>query len=494
MATVRKIVTLSFLLLLLSLPVYALPAFPGAEGMGASSVGGRGGTVYLVTNLNDSGTGSFRAACTASGPRIVVFKVSGQIHLLSDLVIYNPYLTIAGQTSPGGICISGGMFQITTHDVVITHMRFRRGSDVCTANGNCDNYGDTVRIMSDSSHDVYNVILDHCSIAWGCDETLDIGPYGGSVYDVTVSWSIIAQGLDDPAPESNHGYGFNVHGKYGATTHTRVSSHHNYVAHFRDRLPYVTYNAFVDWRNNVVYNWQGRLSQQVQQLNGYTTRANFISNYSKTGPLTGSVTCGSTCGGIFYCGTAGNCLASASEAAQQLYTSGNAGCGGNDAYTGWSSGATFLSNISTGFYRSSPHATTDIPVTTTTMTLDYAKTILASVGATKPSRDSIDVGFVADFTNGTGSTLADKKYSTYPTGWATYSTPTAPTDSDSDGMADSWEISTFGNLTKTAVEDTDGDGYTNIEEYLHYLGGYTSGTVIDSTPPSSPNGITIQLQ
>jgi len=350
--------------------------------------------------------------------------------------------------------------------------------------------------MSDSSHDAYNVVLDHCSISWGCDETLDIGPYGGNTYDVTVSWCIVAQGLDDPAPESNHGYGFNVHDKYGAgTIHTRVSSHHNYVCNFRDRLPYITYNAFVDWRNNVVYNWQGRLSQQLQQISGYTTRANFISNYAKTGPLLGSLTCGTNVGGIFYCGTAGNCLASASEANGQLYTSGNAGCGGDDAYTGWSTGATFLSNISSGFYRSTPHTTTDIAVTTTTMSLTYANEILAGAGATKPSRDSTDVGFVADFTNGTGSTLGDILYASYPTGWPTYSSQTAPTDSDSDGMADSWEVSTFGSISATASGDADSDGYTNIEEYLHYLGGYSSGdtstTTPDTTAPAKPSGVTV---
>src|SRR5690554_3825332 len=110
------------------LPQATIPAFPGAEGGGAFSFGGRGGKVITVTNLNDSGPGSFREACEQGGARIVVFNVSGIIKLESPLIVRAPYITIAGQTAPGdGICIAGESFWINTHDVVIRHTRFRRG-------------------------------------------------------------------------------------------------------------------------------------------------------------------------------------------------------------------------------------------------------------------------------------------------------------------------------------------------------------------------------
>lgn len=496
MKCIKRVMPLTFILLLLSLTAYALPAFPGAEGMGASSVGGRGGTVYLVTNLNDSGTGSFRAAVEATGKRIVIFRVSGHIRLATTLFVTHPYITIAGQTSPGGIDVSGGMFCVSTHDVVVTHMRFRMGSDVCdgiaSGVGNCETYGDSVRVMGTASsgdNEAYNVVFDHCSMSWGNDETLDIGGYLGNTRDVTISWCMIAQGLDDPAPESNHAYGIGIGSHYQASGLINVSLHHNYIAHFRYRVPLVAYNGFCDARNNVLYNWAPRQSMEVADVSGYTgTKANFISNYMKNGPLGSGATCGSGCSGIFYCGTAdGSCDARSSDARGQIHASGNAGCAGDAVWSGWGSTQGW---VSSGFLASSPHATTGIPVTTTIMNTGYAQTVLGGCGATKPSRDSVDAGFVNDFNNGTGSVLADRHF---PTGYPTFSTPANPTDADSDGMADSWEIATFGSTAQTAAGDYDGDGYTNIEEYLHYLGGYTATTATDTTRPLSPSGINIQL-
>ncbi len=153
-------------------------AFPTAEGYGKYTVGGRGGRVIHVTNLNDAGAGSFRAAVSESGPRVVVFDVSGTIRLLSNVSIKNPYLTIAGQTAPGdGICISGGKIGIGTDQVIIRHIRVRVGDE---------NEGDHDAVECRGRK---NVILDHVSASWSVDETMSV--YGCD--SITVQWCMITE-------------------------------------------------------------------------------------------------------------------------------------------------------------------------------------------------------------------------------------------------------------------------------------------------------------
>src|SRR5574340_463800 len=157
-----------------------IPAFPGAEGFGAMSKGGRGGRVLFVTNLNDAGPGSFREACMAKGPRIIVFRVGGLITLASPLKITEPYLTIAGQTAPGdGICVRSNLFTIAARDVVVRFLRVRMG--------------DLQRLESDA-FSIYtparNVIVDHCSASWSVDETLSAT---GDIANVTIQWCLIAE-------------------------------------------------------------------------------------------------------------------------------------------------------------------------------------------------------------------------------------------------------------------------------------------------------------
>src|SRR5690242_2505727 len=157
-----------FLLPLLALasPISAvaadLPAFPGAEGFGANTPGGRGGKVIFVTNLDDSGPGSFRAACEAEGPRIVIFRVSGTIKLKSQLTVRNPYLTIAGQTAPGdGIALRDYTFGVMTHDVVVRYLRSRLGDETAQE-------ADCIDLLN-GAHDC---VIDHCSATWSIDECL----------------------------------------------------------------------------------------------------------------------------------------------------------------------------------------------------------------------------------------------------------------------------------------------------------------------------------
>jgi len=179
-------------------PAAALPAFPGAEGFGAASIGGRGGLVIEVTNLNDSGPGSLRAAVEAGGPRIVVFRVSGNIELQSRLKISNSYITIAGQTAPGaGICLNNYQFQVSADHVIVRYMRFRPGDNKAVQ---CD----AVWVSKGR-----NIIIDHCSASWSVDETLSVAAEADELGNVTIQWCMIAESLNCSIHSKDcHGYGY----------------------------------------------------------------------------------------------------------------------------------------------------------------------------------------------------------------------------------------------------------------------------------------------
>ena len=221
-----------------------IPAFPGAEGFGARTTGGRGGAVFEVTNLDDAGPGSLRDA-VSEGNRTIIFRVSGTIALKSPLVVAKPNITIAGQSAPGdGICLRDSTFSIRTHDVVVRHLRSR--------------LGDVTGRQADSitlDHGVDNVILDHCSASWSIDEALSLA---GNVTNATVQWCLIAEGLNrSKHPKGAHGYGSL------ARANGLVSLHHNLWAHNDARNPRLgdnygrpPYPTF-DVRNNVIYDYGG---------------------------------------------------------------------------------------------------------------------------------------------------------------------------------------------------------------------------------------------
>ena len=246
-------------------------AFPTAEGYGKYTVGGRGGKVYEVTNLNDSGEGSLRAAVEAEGPRTVVFRVSGTIDLKRALSIKNPYITIAGQTAPGdGICIKRYPLNIGADEVIIRYIRVRLGNET----GN-----DTDAI---SCRYRKNIILDHVSASWSIDETM-------SVYhceNVTIQWCMITESLFN----SNHVKG--SHGFGGIWGSNNSSYHHNLIAHHSSRnVRWASGGGNNDYRNNVLYNWgynssYGGEKQQVGNPKFSSFKINFVSNYYKPGPAT----------------------------------------------------------------------------------------------------------------------------------------------------------------------------------------------------------------
>lgn len=248
-------------------------SFPGAEGYGRITTGGRGGDVYHVTTLDD-GTqeGTFRWACNKSGARTIVFDVSGTIHLTSELRIRNGNVTIAGQTAPGdGICVADYPFVISCPNIIIRYMRFRLGNEALKSNPNAHE-GDGLGGM-----DGQRIMIDHCSVSWSIDECLSV--YGSK--NITVQWCIVSQSLVNSGhSKGNHGYG----GNWGGSG---ASYHHNLLAHHGSRTPRLgprpstQTDERMDLRNNVIYNWGGNGCYGGEAMN-----VNIVNNYYKPGPAT----------------------------------------------------------------------------------------------------------------------------------------------------------------------------------------------------------------
>lgn len=257
------------------LPQAGIPAFPGAEGGGMYTFGGRGGKVFVVTSLADSGEGTLREACEAAGARTVVFNVAGLITLERPINVNAPFITIAGQTAPGnGVCIAGETFAINTHDVIIRHMRFRRGD---TWVGRRD---DAI-----GGNPVGNIMIDHVSASWGLDENMTLyrhmftdgpdnpkaGRHKFSTVNMTIQNSIFSEGLDT----YNHAFGSTLGGQ-------NVTVARNLWANNTGRNPSVGMNGTFNFVNNIVYNWYHR----TVDGGDYATRYNLVNNYFKPGPVT----------------------------------------------------------------------------------------------------------------------------------------------------------------------------------------------------------------
>jgi len=272
-----------------------IPAFPGAEGFGAESIGGRGGAVHHVTNLDDAGTGSLRECVEASGPRVCVFDVGGEILLKSGMTITNPFITIAGQTAPGGgltLRNSPGnkdpSINIQTNDVIIRYIRTRPGPggwDKATADEKKLEGGATCCQGSTDISGGYNIILDHISMSWGVDSVLDIV----NTHDVTVQWSIVSEALED----SIHYKGPHSTGGHVSDGAYQVSIHHNIIAHNSERNLKLkgevanlgpTEIPIFDFVNNVVYNWT-----EMSLSNSGSGKANVVVLWLKRLAYIGSV-------------------------------------------------------------------------------------------------------------------------------------------------------------------------------------------------------------
>jgi len=256
--------------------VKELKAFPGAEGWGAASQGGRGGRVIKVTNLNASGPGSLAEACASDGPRMVVFEVSGVIR--GNIRITKPFITIAGQTAPGaGITVEGVLssYDYGVHDVIIRHLRVRPRRDIGSG-GDCIQLGG----RGPNKSGTYNIMLDHLSLSWGNDEIIDLY----HAHDVTVQWCSIEESDDQGHPEGAHNFGMIS----AAEDSGAVSVHHNLWAHQARRVPCMApyrENAASDFCNNLIYNCRGGY---VDDGHGVRAKSpvNLYKNYYRRGPQT----------------------------------------------------------------------------------------------------------------------------------------------------------------------------------------------------------------
>jgi len=253
-------------------------AFPGAEGFGKYTTGGRGGKIFIVTNLNDKGPGSFREAAESKGKRIIVFALSGTIHLETKLSIKGD-VTIAGQSAPGdGICLADNSVSLGGDNIIVRYLRFRMGDKyqkggMVDGNGGDDAFGGTKR---------KNIIIDHCSMSWSTDEAFSV--YAGD--STTLQWNIISEPLNYSYHFETGDKDYEHHGFGGIWGGLHLTAHHNLFAHCNNRCPRFngirhTTTEFVDYRNNVVYNWGGN-----NIYAGEGGDYNIINNYFKYGPNT----------------------------------------------------------------------------------------------------------------------------------------------------------------------------------------------------------------
>jgi hypothetical protein len=436
-------------------------AFPGAEGFGKYTTGGRGGKVYVVTNLNDNGHGSFREAAEAKGKRMVVFAVSGTIHLESQLGIKGD-ITIAGQSAPGdGICLADESVQLSGDNIIVRYLRFRMGDKyqrggMVDGNGGDDAFGGTHR---------RNIIIDHCSMSWSTDEVFSV--YAGD--STTLQWNLIAEPL-------NYSYHFETgdkdyeHHGYGAIWGGRHASfHHNLFADCNSRTPRFdgirnSPEENCDFRNNVIYNW-GHNDVYAGEGGNY----NIVNNYYKPGPDTKE---------DVKQRIANPWNKPPSIGFGKYFVNGNFVENANEV-TGdnWKGIALEKgSDVDTHDAKlSEPFPTVAIPVQSAK---DAFESVLKNVGAVLPARDTLDARIINDVKNGTGRMIDVQ--GNYPHGtayeatinaWPSLKSVSAPVDTDGDGMPDEWERKNGldPNNPADAPSYKLDRNYTNIEVYLNSL-------------------------
>jgi hypothetical protein len=410
-------------------------AFPTAEGFGQYATGGRDGLVYIVTNLNDDGEGSLRKGILKSGPRIIVFDVSGTIELKRNLDINKGDLSILGQTAPGdGITLKGYPVTIKSDNVIIRYLRFRMG--------------DKNEVQGDAlgCRDTKNVIIDHCSISWATDENASF--YNNENF--TLQWCIISEALNKSVHEKGaHGYG----GIWGGI---KATFHHNLIASNNSRNPRFSgskttannENEFVDFRNNVIYNWGTN-----SIYGGENGKYNIVNNYFKPGPATTS--------------SKQNRIVSPSEPYGKFYVHGNFMF--NDkivSKNNWNGGvqcknleAIKLNNV------------VDISRNVNTSRAKKAFNKVLKYAGANIFRDNVDDRIIANVKEGQSSFkngIIDSQEDVG--GWPSLTSNKAAIDSDEDGIPDSWEIKNKLDINK---KDSNlyslNSSYTNIEVYSNSL-------------------------
>ena len=446
------------------------PAFPGAEGYGRYTTGGRGGNVYYVTSLEDNTSpGSLRYAINQTGARTILFAVSGNIKLRSNLVIKNGDLTIAGQSAPGdGICIQDYSVVVDANNVIIRFLRFRLGDETQTEN-------DAIWGRNHSE-----IMIDHCSMSWSTDECASF--YDNSNF--TMQWCLLSESLRNSVhAKGTHGYG----GIWGGKM---ASFHHNLLAHHDSRNPRFCGSRYsnkpeeeiVDFRNNVLFNWGGNVAYAGE--GGYY---NMINNYYKAGPASKNTSRimqayaddgknNQPLGvyGKFY--LAGNVLTANSTVSNNNWE----GLHMHSSFSDRAPGVT-KEDLMLNSEVSSPE------ITTHSASDAYAK-VLQYVGASL-TRDDVDTRIISEVTSGNPTYLDGGNGSTNGLidsqatvgGWPILTSASAAIDTDNDGMPDNWEIEN--KLNPTDSNDRNNSnlsaGYTNLGSYLNGLvSGITDGEIV----------------
>jgi len=431
-------------------------AFPTAEGYGRFARGGRDGRVIEVTNLDDSGPGSLREAVEASGPRTVVFNVSGLITLESKLIVRGQYLTIAGQTAPGrGICVRKmNLGMLGARDVIIRHLRVRPGN---LSGMTLDGMG-----MASSDH----CIIDHCSVSWTLDEAFS----SRGAKNITLQRTLISEALNEAGhkkypPGTQHGYAASIGGLVG-------SFHHNLLAHNAGRNWSLAgglnqgarHTGWLDLRNNVVFNWKHRATD------GGAARVQFVNNYYKPGPAT-----------TLFAELVPQ-FENPGFGPQIYFIEGNVleGRHGAEGPLGPFEGVRPRP--------ATPWKEFTVPTpwfesfVTTHSAAECYTNVLADVGCNRPALDEHDARIIAEVRDGTAKFKGSKTgLPGLPDsqddvgGWENYPVERRPAnwDSDHDGMPDEWERARGLSPSdpRDGNADRDGDGFTNLEEYLGWLVG-----------------------
>ncbi len=434
-----------------------VPAFPGAEGGGMYTTGGRGAMVYHVTNLEDNATtpGTLRFALSQPGAKTIVFDVSGVIHLKRQLDITEGALTIAGQTAPGdGICIAGAPVVIKTSNVIIRFVRFRMGDE----NGL---EGDALTCIGRK-----NIIIDHCSCSWSTDECVSC--YGNQNF--TLQYCFITESLRKSVHlKGSHGYG----GIWGGTNAT---FHHNLIAHHDSRNPrfdhdYVesTQRGPIDFVNNVVYNWGGNSAYGGESVNTQRT-INFVNNYFKPGPATNDKVKSRLVDPWTSCS---NCTDKVKGTVMppSIYLAGNYMYGSESVTAdNWKGSTESNKSVATQRFAMNHDIVVQSPEQAFETVLDKAGCSLVRDNNDKTMVSDVRSGsFTHKGSNGSSKGLIDTQSDAG--GWQDYKTYNKKTDTDADGMPDEWETANGLNPASSAdgAKYTLSKDYTNLEVYLNSL-------------------------
>jgi pectate lyase len=434
-------------------------AFSGAEGFGKYTTGGRGGKIFIVSNLNDEGSGSFREAAESKEKRIIVFAVSGTIHLDSKLNIKGN-VTIAGQTAPGdGICLADNSVLLGGDNIIVRYLRFRMGDKyqkggMVNGNGGDDAFGGIRR---------KNIIIDHCSMSWSTDEVFSV--YAGD--STTLQWNLISEPLNYSYHYETGDTGYEHHG-YGAIWGgAHLSAHHNLFAHCNNRTPRFDGIRNIpeencDYRNNVIYNWGGN-----NVYAGEGGNYNIVNNYYKYGPST-------TKNGKER--IVNPYKKSPSISFGKFYVAGNY-VDGSPAVTNnnWS-GVTM--NEGTEEDKKNSLVTNPLPADiVNTQTAEQAyDLVLKNAGAILPVRDTLDERIINDVKNRAGRFIDVQggfphgtEYNLTVNAWPALKSLPALLDTDKDGIPDDWEKKNGlnPNDAKDAMQYKLDKNYTNIEVYIN---------------------------